>query len=62
MRVVETALVPKTRIVGNLFLPTEATRTEPIAGRLIEVPEDEEQSETLRNPKSGFLAYVPPGS
>ncbi len=62
VRVVETALVPKTRIVGNLFLPTEAARTEPIAGRIVEVPEDEEQSETLRNPKSGFIAYVPPGS
>src|SRR5581483_8380683 len=35
---------------------------EPIAGRLIEVPEDAEQSETLRNPHSGFIAYVPPGS
>jgi cytochrome c553 len=62
IRVVETTLVPKTRIVGNLFLPTEETRTEPIAGRLIEVPEDEEQSETLRNPKSGFVAYVAPGT
>jgi cytochrome c553 len=62
VRVVETDLVPKTRIVGNLFLATEARRTEPIAGRLIEVPEDEEQSETLRNPRSGFLAYVPRGS
>jgi cytochrome c553 len=62
IRVVESALVPKTRIIGNLFLPTEARRTEPIAGRLIEVPVDEEQSETLRNPKSGFLAYAPPGS
>jgi cytochrome c553 len=61
-RVVETELVPKTRIVGNLFLPTAKERTEPIAGRIIEVPEDEEQSETLRNPRSGFIAYVPPGS
>jgi cytochrome c553 len=61
-RVIETDLVPKTRIVGNLFLPTEQERTEPIAGRIIEVPEDVEQSETLRNPRSGFIAYVPPGS
>ena len=37
-------------------------RTEPIAGRIIEVPEDVEQAETLRNPRSGFIAYVPPGS
>ena len=62
IRVIETDLVPKTRIVGNLYLPTATERTEPIAGRIIEVPEDVEQAETLRNPRSGFIAYVPPGS
>jgi cytochrome c553 len=62
IRVVETETVPKTRIVGNLFLPTAQERTEPIAGRIIEVPEDVEQAETLRNPRSGFIAYVPTGS
>ncbi len=62
IRVVESDTVPKTRIVGNLFLPTEKERTEPIAGRIIEVPEDVEQAETLRSPRSGFIAYVPPGS
>jgi cytochrome c553 len=61
-RVVETDLVPTTRIVGNLFIATGTARTEPIAGRIIEVPEDEEQSEGLRNPHSGFVAYVPLGS
>jgi cytochrome c553 len=62
IRVVETDSVPKTRIVGNLFLPVAEEKTEPIAGRIIEVPEDVEQAETLRNPRSGFIAYVPPGS
>jgi cytochrome c553 len=62
VRVVETNLVPKTRIAGNLFLPIEQAKTEPIAGRIIEVPENEEQSETYRNPHSGFVAYVPVGS
>jgi cytochrome c553 len=62
IRVVETASVPKTRIVGNLFLAVAQERTEAIAGRIIEVPEDVEQAETLRNPRSGFIAYVPPGS
>jgi cytochrome c553 len=62
IRVVESNLVPKTRIVGNLYLPTAQERTEPIAGRIIEMPEDVEQAETLRNPRSGFIAYVPPGS
>jgi cytochrome c553 len=62
VQVVETDLVPKTRISGNLFLAKAQTRTEPIAGRIIEVPEDEEQAETYRNPRSGFVAYVPIGS
>ena len=62
VRVVETDLVPKTRIAGNLFLATASEKTEPIAGRIIEVPEDIEQAELLRNPRSGFVAYVPPGS
>ena len=61
-RVVETELVPKTRISGNLFLPISKEKTEPIAGRIIEMPEDEEQAEFLRNPRSGFIAYVPIGS
>jgi len=62
IRVVETEMVPKTRIVGNLFLAANHERVEPINGRIIEAPEDMEQAETLRNPRSGFVAYVPPGS
>jgi cytochrome c553 len=62
IRVVETNMVPKTRIAGNLFLAANHRRSEPIAGRIIEVPENEEQAETYRNPHSGFVAYVPVGS
>ena len=62
IRVVETDLVPKTRIAGNLFLPVSQEKTEPIGGQVIEMPENEEQAETYRNPHSGFVAYVPPGS
>jgi cytochrome c553 len=62
IRVVETDLVPRTRIEGNLFLPIEQEKTQPIAGRIIEVPEDVEQTESHRNPRSGFVAYVPAGS
>jgi cytochrome c553 len=62
IRVVETDLVPRTRLVNNLFLPVEEAKTEPIAGRIIEIPENEEQAEMYRNPRSGFIAYVPPGS
>lgn len=62
VEVIETSLVPKTRIVGNLFLATEKERTQPIAGRLIEVPADEERAELFRDPRSGFVAYVPEGT
>jgi cytochrome c553 len=62
IRVVETNRVPKTRISGNLFLPLTPPQTEPVAGRIIEMPENEEQAETYRNPHSGFVAYVPIGS
>src|SRR5206468_2581560 len=62
IRVVETDFVPKTRIAGNLFLPLEQAKTEPIGARIIEMPQDEEQAETYRNPHSGFVAYVPVGS
>ena len=61
-RVIESDVVPTTRIVGNLFLPTSPDRTEAIAGRIVEVPEDEEQTELYRNPRVGFVAYAPPGS
>ena len=62
VRVVETEFVPKTRIQGQLFISMESERTEPIAGRIIEVPADNVQAEELRNPHSGFVAYAPIGS
>jgi len=57
----ETATVPKTRIGGNVFFPLPGNETEPIGNRIIETPEDAERFE-LRDPRSGFIAYVPPGS
>jgi cytochrome c553 len=60
IRVVETNTAPKTRIVGGMLV-AEANGTEPIGSRIIEVSEDYEQTE-LRNPKSGFIAYVPEGN
>ena len=64
VKVVETDTVPKTRIAGGLFIVAEgaAAGTEPIGQRIIEVPESSEQTETLRNPRSSFIAYVPTGS
>jgi cytochrome c553 len=57
----EAATVPKTRISGNVFFPLPGTETEPIGNRIIEMPEDGDRFE-LRDPRSGFIALVPPGS
>jgi cytochrome c553 len=62
IKVVEAAVVPKNRIAGGMFLRLEGRETEPIADRIIEVPDDTERTESLRDPRSGFTAYVPPGS
>jgi cytochrome c553 len=64
IRVVETDTVPKTRIAGGMFLVLEGAQAgkEPIGQRIIETPEKTEETELLRNPRSGFIAYVPPGS
>jgi cytochrome c553 len=62
IRVVETPTVPHFRYVDNLAAADGRKEAEPIAGRIIEMPEDEEQANTLRNPRSGFVAYAPPGS
>lgn len=58
----ETAMVPKTRINGGLFLKLDGNETEPIGDRIIEVPVDAEATEVLRNPRSPFIAYAPLGS
>ncbi len=61
IRVVETDRVPLTKISSLMMVVTDAGRTEPIGDRVIEVSEDIEQTE-LRNPRSGFVAYIPTGS
>lgn len=60
-RVVEAAIIPRVRTAGNLWVLDEAGGTEPIAGRLIEVPDDFARHE-MRDPRLGYTAYVPPGS
>jgi cytochrome c553 len=62
IKVTESSTVPKTRIAGGMFLRQEGSDTEPIADRIIETPEDVERTEVLRDPRSGFIAYVPMGS
>jgi cytochrome c553 len=62
IKVQEAAMVPKTRIQGGLYLKLDGNETEPIAGRIIEVPENTERTEVMRDPRSGFIAYAPVGS
>jgi cytochrome c553 len=62
IKVQEVAMVPKTRIQGGLYLKLEGNETEPIAGRIIEVPEFTERTEVTRDPRAGFIAYAPVGS
>jgi cytochrome c553 len=62
IKVVETDTVPKTRIAGGLYLALEGNEKEPLGQRVIEVPVNGEATETLRDPHSSFIAYVPKGS
>jgi cytochrome c553 len=62
IRVVETTTAPKTRNAGGMFLTLEGGEKEPLGQRILETPEDAEGTEVLRNPRSGFIAYVPVGS
>ena len=66
MKVVETANPPAyTETIGGLFMPKEGEghgTTMPLGNRIIEVPEDPHGTEAYRNPRAGFIAYVPPGS
>ncbi len=62
IRVVEAATVPKMVSRGGIWIPREGDETEPIGTRIIETPENPERTEILRDPRSGFIAYVPVGS
>jgi cytochrome c553 len=61
IRVVETEMIPTMRIQGEIYFPTDDGQKEPIGVRIIETPEDVEQTR-MRNPRSGFIAYAPVGS
>lgn len=61
VRVVEAGTIPKMRITGNVFFAAPEGGTEPLGQRIVETPEDAERFE-LRDPHSGFIAYVPKGS
>jgi cytochrome c553 len=61
IRVVETDTVPKTEISSHNMLIAAKGGREPIGKRIIEMPENLDRIE-LRDPRTGFVAYVPKGS
>src|SRR5947207_14904143 len=60
---IETATPPKTFIAtaGRHRVLHPDGGTEPIGRRILEIPADPFRTE-IRDPHSGFIAYVPPGS
>jgi len=63
VRVVESDQAPRVRATSNgLFLPVAGSPPEPLGQRIIEMPEQPESTELARDPRSGFVAYVPIGS
>jgi cytochrome c553 len=63
VRVIETATPPKTFIAtaGRHRVLHPEGGTEPIGRRILQIPEDPYRTE-IRDPHSGYIAYVPPGS
>ena len=61
-KVVEADTVPKTFVgQGRMRFVQSGGGTEPIGNRIITVPQDQARARN-RDPRSGFIAYVPPGS
>jgi len=61
-KVEEAQTVPKSWInAGRMRLPLASGGTEPLGNRIITLPQDAARVEA-RDPHSGFIAYVPPGS
>lgn len=63
VKVVESTNVPKSYVSarGRMRLPLPGGGMEPLGNRIVELPEDAKRAES-RDPKSPFIAYVPPGS
>ena len=61
IRVIEVEEVPKTKPSAGMMVVIDGAGNEPIGDRVIEVSENVERTE-LRDPTSGFIAYVPKGS
>jgi cytochrome c553 len=61
-KVEEAQTVPKSWVNnGRMRLPLPSGGTEPLGNRIITMPQDPARVEQ-RDPHSGFIAYVPPGS
>ncbi len=62
VKVMEADMVPKTWVnAARMRLPLPSGGMEPLGNRIIELPQDPARA-TARDPKSGFIAYVPAGS
>ena len=61
IRVIETATVEPMHVAGWMLVASGAGDREAIGERIVETPENLEQTE-LRDDRSGFVAFVPPGS
>jgi cytochrome c553 len=61
IKVVETKMVPKAKPSNGLFI-IEGNEMEPLGDRILETPINGEATEVLRDPHSGFTAYVPVGA
>jgi cytochrome c553 len=64
IKVVEADSVPKTKPNGGIFITLAGADAgmEPLGDRIIETPVSADETEIRRNPRSGFIAFVPPGS
>jgi cytochrome c553 len=62
-RVVEAEKAPAVRQTMNgLFMPAPNEPPIPLGQRIIEMPEHPERTDGVRDPRAGFVAYVPVGS
>ena len=63
VQVIEAEEAPHVRVTSNgLMLPVPGMPPVPLGQRIIEIPDDPERTEMTRDPRGGFIAYVPVGS
>ncbi len=60
--VIEADRVPRHIFVGQLWVKVGAEPVEPLGNRVLEGPADTARFEHYRDPRVGFVAYVPTGS